>query len=136
VTESKASVKDCASLESLTRTGNHQKLSVKIDKISILLEYEESCITKGFANQVTTTVKGEMPPTILYPSHHCLIAKCKLKPSPSLYYYQVKDLHFDNVVIFIVRSYELFLTDAKLANLKSLNKMYRKMIDNILQLQC
>ncbi len=57
-----------------------------------------------------------------------------MKPSLRLYY-QVKGLHFDNVVIFIVMSYELYLIDAELANLKSLNKMYRKMIDNILRLQ-
>jgi hypothetical protein len=54
VTEIKASMKDYASLESLAKTANHQKLSVGINKNSILLEYEESSITKGFANQVTT----------------------------------------------------------------------------------
>jgi hypothetical protein len=57
-----------------------------------------------------------------------------MKPSPSLYY-QVKDLHFDNVVIFIVRLYKLYLTDSELANLKSLNKIYRKMINDVLRLQ-
>jgi hypothetical protein len=101
---------------------------------SFYIPDEESCITKGFTNQVTTVVKGETPPTTSYPSHHCLIANCKMKPSLRLYY-QVKGLHFDNVVIFIVMSYELYLIDAELANLKSLNKMYRKMIDNILRLQ-
>jgi hypothetical protein len=49
VIEIKASMKDCASLESLAKTADHEKLSVEINKNSILLEYEESCITKGFA---------------------------------------------------------------------------------------
>jgi hypothetical protein len=134
VTESKASVKDCVSLESLAKTADHQKLSVGINKNSILTEYEEFVSPRLLANQDTTAVKDETPLIISYPSHHHLIANCKMKPSPSLYY-RVKDLHFDNVVIFIVMSYKLYLTDAELANLKSLNKMYREMVDNILWLR-
>ncbi len=86
VTEIEARVKDCASLESLTKTADHQKLSVGINKNSILLQYEESCITQGFANQVTTAIQSKMPPTISYPLHHRPIADCKMKPSTSLYY--------------------------------------------------
>jgi hypothetical protein len=45
-------------------------------------------------------IKGENLPT--YPSHHHLIANCKMKPSSDLYY-RAKDPHFNNVVIFEVR---------------------------------
>jgi hypothetical protein len=73
-------------LESLPKTANYQTLSVGINKNSILLEYQESCITKGFANQYLTTTKDEASQNTSYPSHHCLIADCKMKPSLNLYY--------------------------------------------------
>jgi hypothetical protein len=45
----KASVKEYAqTLKSLPKTADHQKLFVGINKDSIPLEYQESCITKGF----------------------------------------------------------------------------------------
>ncbi len=117
-------------LESLPKTANHQKLSVGINKNSILLEYQKSCITKGFANQVSNTAKGET----LQPSHHCLIANCKMKPSLSLYYW-VKDLYFNYVVVFLIKWHELYLTTGKLEILKSLNKLYREMIKDVLRLR-
>ena len=69
----------------------------------------------------------------MYPSHHCLITNCRMKPSTSLYYC-AKNLHFDSVVIFIVKSYKLYLATDERKNLKNLNKTYCKMIDNVLRL--
>ncbi len=80
-------------LESLPKAANHQKLSVGINKNSLLLEYQESCITKGFTNQVSTTAKGETSQntstSLLY---------CRLQD------YRIKDLHFNNVVVFLIKS--------------------------------
>jgi hypothetical protein len=118
-------------LESLASVSNQEKVSVGIDKNSILSEYQNSCITKGFTNQATTIAKGEIQPTPSYPLHHRLIADCKMKPSSSLYY-QVRDLRLDNVMIFLVKSYELYFTESELVNLKCVNKMYREMIDDVL----
>jgi hypothetical protein len=39
------------------------------------------------------------------------------------------------MVIFLVKWYELYLTDIKLENLKSLNSRYRNMIDDVLHLR-
>jgi hypothetical protein len=110
------------------------KVSIGIGKKSILSKYQHFCITKGFENQATTIIKGETTPPPSYPLHYCLIADCKMKPSSSLYY-RVRDLHLDNVMIFLVKSYELYFTESELVNLKCVNKMYCKMIDNVLQLQ-
>ncbi len=119
--------------ETVAETANHPKVSVGINKNLILSNYEESCILKGTTNQVSTIKKGENLPT--YPSHHHLIANCKMKPSLDLYY-QAKDPHFDNVVIFVVRwPGVLFLTAGDLESLKSLNKNCRAMIDDVKQLQ-
>jgi hypothetical protein len=116
-------------LETVAPTANQPKVSVGINKHSILLNYEESCISKGITNQVSTIIKGENLPT--YPSHHHLIANCKMKPSLDLYY-RAKDPHFDNVVIFVVRwPGVLYLTANELDSLRSLNKHYRVMIDNV-----
>jgi hypothetical protein len=110
-----------------------KKITAGFDKNSILVDYNESCIEKGIASQVSTIVKGEKSP-LEYPSHHCLIANCKMKPSSTLYY-QVKILHFDNMVIFSIKWHELHLTDDNLKKLQCLNKKYCKMINNVLQLR-
>ena len=62
------------------------------------------------------------------------IADCKMKPSTNLYY-RVKDLHFDNVVIFLIKWHELYLTNKDLNNMRNLSKMYCEMIDNVLRLR-
>jgi hypothetical protein len=54
-----------------------------------------------------------------------------MKPSMKLYY-RAKDPHFDNVVIFLFKWPEPFLTADDLDNLKRVNKIYRKMINDIL----
>ncbi len=99
----------------------------------ILSSYEESCNLKGITNQVLTKTKNEnLLPT--YPSHYQLIANCKMKPSQS-HYYRVKDLRLDKVVVFLIKSYKLYLMDAELVNLMSLSKTYHEMINNVLRLQ-
>ena len=110
------------------------KVSISIDKNYIFSEYQDFCTTKGFENQATTIIKGETSPPPSYPLHYCLITNCKMKPSSSLYY-QVRDLRLDNMMIFLVTSCELYFTESELVNLKCGNKMYCKMIDDVLQLQ-
>jgi hypothetical protein len=43
--------------ETVARTANHPKVSVGINKNLILSNYEESCISKGIINQVSTIKK-------------------------------------------------------------------------------
>jgi hypothetical protein len=111
------------------------RASSGIDKNSILSEYQDFCRTKGITDQVSTTVRGKTLQTNPYPSHHCLIADCKMKPSARLYY-RAKHLHFDNVVIFIVKwPGRLYLTDEDLGSLKGVSEIYKEMIDNVQRLE-
>ena len=112
-------------------TSQRQKVSEGIKKNSILSAYEQSCKANGIEDQVSTKNKGEHP---IYPSHYQLIANCKMKPSRD-HYYRVKDLRLDNVLVFIVKSYELYLSGADLINLKCINKSFRTMIDDVLRLR-
>ncbi len=128
---SKSSTSETKNLQSLAFAPNQSKVSVGIDKNSILSKCQDSCIKKGFKNQTTTMAKGEIPLTPLYSLHYCLITDCKMKPSSSLYYW-VRDLCLDNMMIFFVKSYELYFTKSDLVNLKCVNKMYHKMINNVL----
>ncbi len=57
-----------------------------------------------------------------------------MKPSANLYY-RVKDLHLDNIINFIIKQHELYLTDGELENLRGLNKLYREMINDVLCLR-
>jgi hypothetical protein len=57
-----------------------------------------------------------------------------MKPSNNLYY-QVEDLHFDNMVIFIIKSNEAYLTKDDLTSLRCLNKLHHKMFDDMMRLQ-
>jgi hypothetical protein len=119
--------------EAVTLTANQPKVSVGINKNLILSNYEESCISKGITTQVSIISKGENLPT--YPSHYHLIANCNMKPSSDLYY-RAKELHFDNVVIFVIRwPGILYLTADNLESLRSLNRHYREMIDDVQRLQ-
>ena len=134
LTSSKSSTSKTKNLQSFAFAPNQSKVSVGIDKNSILSNYQDSCIKTGFENQATTIAKGEIPLTPSYPSRYRLIANCKMKPSSSLYY-RVRDLRLDNVMIFLVKLYELYFTESKLVNLKCVNKMYHKMINNVLCLR-
>ena len=95
------------------------KVSAGINKNLILSEYQEFCIKKGHNDQAYTVAKGKTPQIITYPTHHRLIADCKMKPSTNLYY-RVKDLHFDNVAIFLIKWHELYLTNEDLNNMRKL----------------
>jgi hypothetical protein len=97
-TASKPSAISCEQLQLLARVPDQLKVSAGIDKSSILSDYQDFCNTKGIKDNVSTIAKGEILLSS-YPSPHCLIADCKMKQSRNLYY-QAKELHFDNVVIF------------------------------------
>ena len=63
------------------------KISVGIDKNSILSEYQESCTKRGIHSIVTTIIKGENSSAKhLYPLHHRLISEYRMKPSRNLQY--------------------------------------------------
>ncbi len=100
MTASKPSAILCKQLQSLARVPNQLKVLASIDKNSILSDYHEFYNAKGIQDQVSNIAKGETLSS--YPSPYLLIADCKMKQSTNLYY-QAKELHFDNVVIFVIR---------------------------------
>ncbi len=107
------------------------KVSVGIKKNKILSNYELSCMSKGITSQVSaSTNKGENQPLQSYPSNFNLIKECTMKPSLD-HQYQVDGLHLDNVVIFIVKNYESYLSSKDLDNLKQVNASYSAMILDI-----
>ncbi len=53
-----------------------------------------------------------------------------MKPSLN-HQYQVDDLHLDNIMIFIVKNYESYLSSKDLDNLKQFNASYSSMILDI-----
>jgi hypothetical protein len=58
-----------------------------------------------------------------------------MKPSARLYY-RARDLHFDNVVIFLARwRGRLYLTEDDLTRLKGVSKIYKEMIDDVQRLE-
>ena len=111
------------------------KISVGIDKNSILSEYQESCTKRGIHSIVTTIIKGENSSAKhLYPLHHRLISECRMKPSRNLQY-RVKDLHLDNIVVFLIKNQDAYLTNKDINNLSNVNGMYQEMVNNVLQLR-
>jgi hypothetical protein len=101
------------------------KVSAGINTNLILSEYQEFCIKKRHNEKAYTVAKGKTPKIMTYPKHHHLIADCKMKPSTNLYY-QVKDLHFNDVAIFLIKWHKLYLTNKDLNNMRKLSEMYRK----------
>jgi hypothetical protein len=100
LTASKPSTILCKQLQLLAQVPDQLKVSASINKNLILSDYQEFCNAKGIQDQVSTIKKGETLPS--YPSPYCLIADCKMKQSMNLYY-QAKELHLNNVVIFVIR---------------------------------
>ncbi len=132
--ESKQSLED-KDISAILPTEHSSKISFGIDKNSIISEYQASCIEKGIHSEVSTDVKGETsssPPP--YPSHYCFISECRMKPSRNLQY-QVKDLRFDNVVIFLIKNKETYLTNKDMNNLKNISNMHQDMVNNVMQLR-
>ena len=114
---------------------NSSKLSTGIDKNVILSEYQTSCKKKGILSEVSTVTKGEnssSPPPI-YPSHYRLISECKMKPSPNLQY-RVKDLRFDNILIFLIKNQASYLLVDDIDNIRKISKTHRDMVDDVLRL--
>jgi hypothetical protein len=116
--------------------GLSSKLSTHIDKNSILSEYQASCMKKGILSEVSTAIKGEnsSSPPLLYPSHYRLISECKMKPSLNLQY-QVKDLRFNNIVIFLIKNQASYLSDNDVDKIGKISKMHRDMVDDVLRLR-
>ena len=57
-----------------------------------------------------------------------------MKPSRNLQY-QVKDLRFDNIVIFLIKNQASYLSDDGINNIKKISKIHREMVDNVLRLR-
>jgi hypothetical protein len=112
---------------------DQSKISAGINKNAILSEYQEPCIIREIHNKVSTNVKGENPSN-QYPLHYRLISECRMKPSRNLQY-RVKNLHFDNILVFLIKNQDAYLTDVEINSLKDVNRMYQKMINDILQLR-
>jgi hypothetical protein len=91
---------------------------------------------KGILSEVSTVTKGENPssPPPLYPLHYRLISECKMKPSPNLQY-RVKDLRFDNIVIFLIKNQASYLSDSDVDNIRKISKMHCDMVDDVLRLR-
>lgn len=119
---------------SLLDIKNSPKLSVGIDKNFILTEYQAFCSDKGITSEVSTVLKGKTPSPPKYPSHYRLISECKMKPSPDLYY-RVKDLRFDNIVIFLIKNHDSYLSRTDVDNIRGISKMHRNMVDDVLRLR-
>ena len=57
-----------------------------------------------------------------------------MKPSLNLQY-RVKDLRFDNIVIFLIKNQASYLSDNDVDNIGKISKMHRDMVDYILRLR-
>jgi hypothetical protein len=57
-----------------------------------------------------------------------------MKPSRNLQY-RVKDLRFDNIVIFLIKNQASYLSDNDVDNIRRISKMHRDMVDDVLQLR-
>jgi hypothetical protein len=57
-----------------------------------------------------------------------------MKPSQNLQY-QVKNLHFDNILVFLIKNQDSYLMHVEINSLKDVNRMYQEMINDILQLR-
>ncbi len=79
-----------------------------------------SCKKSGIQHQVATVKIGETPSTAPYPPHLQLFTKCKMQPNLDLRYC-VRDLSFNNVVIFTVKWHKLYISREDLVNLMSVN---------------
>jgi hypothetical protein len=57
-----------------------------------------------------------------------------MKPSLNLQY-RVKDLRFDNIVIFLIKNQASYLSDNDVDNIGKISKMHRDMVDDVLRLR-
>jgi hypothetical protein len=57
-----------------------------------------------------------------------------MKPSRNLQYL-VKNLHFDNILVFLIKNQDACLTDEEINSLKDVNRIYQEMINDILRLR-
>ena len=126
----KPTASDLEKLASFATKPDQQGISAGIDKNATLADYQGTCTKKGILGQVTIAIKGETSHIPSYPSHYRLIANCKMNPISRLYY-QVKDLRLGNVVIFLVRGYDSYLSELEIKSLRRVNSLYRTMIDDV-----
>ena len=130
---SRTSIRD--EISSTSVSPKKSKTSHGINKNVILQVYQKECTDKGITLTVSTTNKGETHPTLPpYPPCHLLVKNCTMKPSTS-HYYRIGNLHFDNVIIFLIKDYEKYLSRQELGDLRLINSFYKDMIDDILRLR-
>jgi hypothetical protein len=97
-----------------------KKLAAGIKENDIILHYSESCQKSGIQHQVATVKIGETPSMAPFSPYHQLVTNCKMRPSLDLQY-PVRDLNFDNIINFIVKWQELYISREDLMNLMSVN---------------
>ena len=57
-----------------------------------------------------------------------------MKPSRNLQY-RVKDLRFDNIVVFLLKDQASYLSVDDVENIQKISDMHRVMVDNVLRLR-
>ncbi len=128
---SKLLLHEFESKQALAFPQNLPKVATGINKDSVILLYTSLCRDHGIFNQVSTTTKGE---ALQFPQHHQLILTCMMRPSLDLQY-QVQDLLIENVLVFIIKDHEQYLSSQDLMNLKQVSELYNEMILDILKLR-
>ena len=73
--------------------------------------------------EVSTVLKGETPSPLQYPSHYRLISECQMKPSQNLHY-RVKDLQFDNIVVFLLKNQVSYLSVDDVENIQKISNLH------------
>jgi hypothetical protein len=130
-TSLKLSVQELDSNQALAFPPNLPKVASGINKDSIISSYTISCKTFGVSKQVSTTKKGE---ALQYPPHHQLILNCTMRPSLDLQY-RVQDLSIENVLVFIIKHHEAYLSSQDLTSLKQVNTLFEEMILDVIELR-
>jgi hypothetical protein len=127
----KSSLQDFETKHALAFPQNSLKVAMDIHKKTIILLYTRSCRVRGISDQVSTTKKGEALQLL---QHHLLILNCTKQPSLNLQY-QVKDLSIDNVLVFIIKNHEQYLSSQDLEKLRAVNELHNNIISDVLELR-
>lgn len=121
---------------SVPTPNSRRKTTNDLNKNAVLEEYSTFCKDKGHQLPVTTTNKGKPVSSNqrIVPQNHRLLLDCKMKPSIKLRY-RVEKPSIENVITTIVKDYEKFLDENDIKRLTCVNKLFAKMIPDIIRLR-
>ncbi len=89
----------------------------------------------GYSNQVTTANKGELTHLLTtYPSIYQLVRGCSMKPDKS-HQYRVQDLALEDIIVIVLKSVDVFLSDTCIKKLHCLNLLFNEMTTDICRLR-